>query len=121
MFARVARGCKAGAKGCEAGAKGCDETVYGRSYKGAVADARRLPMYDGRRRRLTRLCTRYDGRCTTRTTAPLRAHAQRAVSAYGQRGCAAPQGRTGRVVPVSQLAEFARVARELGKWQPTFS
>ena len=36
----------------------------------------------------------YDVRCTTRTTA---------VSAYGQRGCAAPQGRTGRVVPVSQL------------------
>ncbi len=41
----------------------------------------------------------------------MRAHALAAVSAYGQRGCAAPQGRTGRVVPVSQLAKFARVAR----------
>ena len=35
-------------------------------------------------------------RCTTRTTA---------VSAYGQRGCAAPEGRTGRVVPVSQFGK----------------
>ena len=35
--------------------------------------------------------------CTTRTTA---------VSAYGQREGAAPQGRTGRVVPVSQLTMY---------------
>ena len=50
-------------------------------------------------------CTMYDFRCTTRTTA---------VSAYGQRACAAPQGRTGRVVPVSQFAIIARVARDGG-------
>ena len=34
----------------------------------------------------------YDFRCATRTTAPLRAHAQRAVSADGQRACVAPTG-----------------------------
>ena len=34
----------------------------------------------------------YDFRCATRTTAPLRAYAQRAVSADGQRECVAPTG-----------------------------
>ena len=55
---------------------------------------RRLPMYDVG--------------CTTRTTA---------VSAYGQREGAAPQGRVGNGMPTSQrtIEEFARVAREIGQ------
>ena len=45
-------------------------------------------------------------RCTTRTTAPMRAHAQRAVSAYGRHVCAAPQGRTADGAAVSQLSMY---------------
>ena len=67
------------------------KAVIGRSYKGAGRRRQAGPAYV---------------RGTTRTTAPMRAHAQRAVSAYGQRACAAPQGRTGRVVPVSQLSMY---------------
>ena len=50
-------------------------------------------------------------RCTTRPTAPLRAHAQRAVRAYGQRGCAAPQGRTPDGAAVSQRTTYDCKAR----------
>ena len=62
-------------------------------------------MYDLRR-------TMYD----LNASAPVaRENGRRAVSAYGQRGCAAPEGRTGRAVPVSQFAMFARFARENGR------
>ena len=55
---------------------------------------------------------RWGGGESTRTTAPMRAHAQRAVSADGQRGCVAPTGANRRWGGGESIWGIPALARE---------